>query len=430
LNDVVSLLAAGDLVEVYEQSSPYAGGINFSKSGTKASPITVRGIRTNGARPVISGGDNTVQFDGSHYVFEGFDVKSGNVRNIFHHADDISIKDSVIHDCVGHGILGADEDSGSLTLDHVEVYGCGNGTTKHPIYMATDEVAYPGSVFRMQFCYVHDGKGGNNVKSRAERNEIYYNWIEGAAYREIELIGPEGADPALKREDSDVVGNVFVKSAQGSNVARIGGDGTGDTSGRYRFVNNTFVLAANSPAAIQVFDHIESVELHNNVIYRLGGGSVSVFRTTEAQWVNGESITGSNNWLPAGSDVATFTNSKTGADPGFANSGQHDFRLATSSALIGQAALPTASAAGHAFPTPLAAPAFSPPLHVVDAAGTATARASSSKVSIGAYENGAQSSTPVNVGSSTGTPGAGGSPASDGSGGGNPSTPLGEGICP
>jgi hypothetical protein len=43
--------------------------------------------------------------------------------------------------------------------------------------MATDQTAYPGAVFRMQHSYVHDANGGNNVKSRAERNEIYYNWI-------------------------------------------------------------------------------------------------------------------------------------------------------------------------------------------------------------------------------------------------------------
>ena len=71
--------------------------------------------------------------------------------------------------------------------------------------MATDETAYPGAVFRMQHCYVHDANGGNNVKSRAERNEIYYNWIEGAYYHELELIGPDGQAESLKREDSDVV---------------------------------------------------------------------------------------------------------------------------------------------------------------------------------------------------------------------------------
>jgi hypothetical protein len=42
----------------------------------------------------------------------------------------------------------------------------------------------------MQYCYLHDQNGGNNIKSRAERNEIYYNWVSGGFYGEIELIGP------------------------------------------------------------------------------------------------------------------------------------------------------------------------------------------------------------------------------------------------
>lgn len=64
----------------------------------------------------------------------------------------------------------------------------------------------------------HHSNGGNNVKSRAERNEIYYNWIEDAYYHELELIGPDpggapdGWSEELKREDSDVVGNVLRKT--------------------------------------------------------------------------------------------------------------------------------------------------------------------------------------------------------------------------
>ena len=97
----------------------------------------------------------------------------------------------MVHDCPRQGILGADNDSGSLTLERVEVHHCGGGTQDHQIYMASDEVAHPGSVFRMQSCWIHDANGGNNVKSRAERNEIYFNWIEGAFYHELELIGPD-----------------------------------------------------------------------------------------------------------------------------------------------------------------------------------------------------------------------------------------------
>ena len=43
----------------------------------------------------------------------------------------------------------------------------------------------------MRFSYVHDANGGNSVKSRAARNEIHYNWIEGALYHELDLIGAE-----------------------------------------------------------------------------------------------------------------------------------------------------------------------------------------------------------------------------------------------
>jgi hypothetical protein len=71
--------------------------------------------------------------------------------------------------------------------------------------------------------------GGNAVKTRAQRNEIYYNWIEGSQYPELSLIGPDwsevdgggypdgGSVPpnctlqnsrdSLVREDSDVVGS-------------------------------------------------------------------------------------------------------------------------------------------------------------------------------------------------------------------------------
>jgi hypothetical protein len=209
----------------------------------------IRGLLIGGNRPVISGGSDGVHFrtdypyagpGADHYTFEGFEVTGATNRGIFHQSKDLILRDVVVHHCQ-HGILGADQGSGSCLLEYSEVYACGSGQTYHQIYMATDEVNNPGSVFRMQFCYLHDGAGGNNVKSRAERNEIFYNWIEGAYYHELELVGPDGGDegnPRLKREDSDVVGNVLWKRTKPAgdteyfNVTRIGGDGTGETHGR------------------------------------------------------------------------------------------------------------------------------------------------------------------------------------------------------
>lgn len=396
LQDVAPLLAPGDLVEV-DGNATYPGDLIFTVPGTAASKITIRGLRVNGLRPVISGGTNTVEFRlSNHYVFEGFDVTGGSFRGIYHHADDITVRDTVVHDCPAHGILGADTDSGSLTLEYVEVYHCGNGTGQHPVYMATDEFKYPGSVFRMQYCYLHDQNGGNNIKSRAERNEIYYNWVSGGFYGEIELIGPDPkgnkqVSTDTKREDSDVVGNVFRHlPTQGSRMARVGSDGTGESKGRYRFVNNTFILRQGQVSpAIEIFEGIESLEVHNNVFYRPGNEPIDkVVLETRVRWVAGRVDVGTNNWLPTGSALIPtgWTNNVSGTNPNFVNLSALDLRPAVGSALIGAGNNAPASPAGHPFINPLWPPAFHPPMHTLLAPGTAQARPADGLIDIGAYE--------------------------------------------
>jgi hypothetical protein len=387
LKQVASLLEPGDIVEV-DGNATYSGGVKFTKDGTASNKIRIRGIRVNGERPVLSGGTNTVELNGNHYVFEGFDVTGGSSRCIFHHAHDITIRDAIVHDCPSHGVLGADEDSGSLLMEYVEVHSCGSGTTRHPVYIATDQSAYPGAVFRMQHCYVHDANGGNNVKTRAQRNEIYYNWIEGGLYKELELIGPDGTPESLAREDSDVVGNVFRKT-HNQYVVRIGGDGTGQTWGRYRFMNNTFLLKQNSSAAIHVFDGVESLELHNNIFYRVGGGSVQVIRD-DGDWASGSPVIGgtkncvtNGTSVPGGLSQTIFQN-----NPGFVNVGALDFRLAAGSPLINAGANATSSPAGHAFPSPLALPLYHPPPGDIQTAGTAEARPAAGTLDLGAFEHG------------------------------------------
>ena len=248
-------LGPGDLVEVdgnviYDVGTP--GVIMPTEDGGAAgNPVTLRGIRVNNLRPHLRGGTNTIEFQLSdHVVFEGFEVSgtgnitSGTFRCIYHHAHDVVIRDAYIHDCPRHGILGADNDSGSLLVEYSEVFNAGSNRGNHAIYMATDEIAHPGSVFRLQYSYLHDSQfdagqiGGNLIKSRAERNEIYYNWLEGAYYHELELIGPDpsgGVPENQAREDSDVVGNVIVHTGDFGSVVRFGGDATGQSYGRYRF---------------------------------------------------------------------------------------------------------------------------------------------------------------------------------------------------
>lgn len=353
-----------------EGGTDYEGGVRFDDPGTEAMPIIVRGVGS--ARPRISGGVNTIEAAGNHYVFENLDLSGGSSRCFFHHAHDITLRDSVVHDCPRQGILGADNDSGSMLLERVEVYRCGGGDRDHQIYMATDEVAYPGSVFRMQFCWIHDANGGNNVKSRAERNEIYSNWIEGAYYHELELIGPDpsgGVPEDQAREDSDVVGNVFIK--RGDNeafpVVRFGGDGTGQTHGRYRFAFNTVIVAPGSSSAIfRLFHGLESVEMHSNVFAMRGGGPVNMLREVEAEWTSGRAIAGTNNWVPTGSMNVPdeWTGTVTGDAPGLREIDDLDaldlYPASEASPVVDTGLSPPPTFAAHPFDRPNDRPAYSP----------------------------------------------------------------------
>ena len=405
LQDVTQLLLPGDIVEV-DGDNTYPGGVNFEMPGEVNNEIIIRGIRVNGKRPVISGGTNAVHFStpwpysgpegGHNYIFEGFEITGAEFRGIFHQADNLVVRDCYVHDCLGHGILGADQGSGSILIEYTEVARCGAGDSEHQIYMATDEVNNPGSVFRLQHCYIHDGNGGNNVKSRAERNEIYYNWIEGAFYHELELIGADDdacdGNAQLVREDGDVVGNVlFKKQTSAGNlpgffVVRIGGDGTGESFGRFRFLNNTII--SGEEAVFRMYDALESIEVQNNVFYN-PTGNVLFMRNVDANWSSGqEIISGKNNWVKTGVEMlpAQLTGTVTGSDPGFEDFANGDLNPLSNSPLVNAGSLPTQSVPGHEFPNPLPVPLKLAPLGTIESYGTALDRQITGTIDIGAFE--------------------------------------------
>lgn len=422
LKDVASRLQPGDVVEL-EGNATYAGDIRLTRSGTPDKKITIRGIPVSGKRPVLSGGTNTLEIQANHYVVENVEITKGSNRCYFHHGHDITLRAVSIHDCPSHGILGAVEDSGSLTVEYSEVYNCGDGDRRHPIYMDTDQRAYPGSVFRLQHSYIHNANGGHNVKSRAERNEIYYNWIEGALYHELELIGPDGSDGG-KREDSDVVGNVLRKT-NNFWVVRFGGDGTGDTNGRYRFVNNTVILQSGSSGVFRLFDGIESLEAHNNVFYAPSGSTFRVLEDGSAKWKHGKQIiAGSNNWVlsSARQVPSQWTGTITGTDPGFTSLANFNLTPTASSPLVNAGATNLQGPSGYPFPNPLAVPQFLPPAHKVEAVGTAKARPVSGRIDIGAYEFVAPGGSAPDPGTG-GAGGSGGAPDPDPGNGDNEPDP-------
>jgi hypothetical protein len=386
LQQVTDLLEPGDVVEVAGDAT-YPGDVTLTKSGTAEHPITIRGLRRNGRRPVISGGSIGVHFDRANYcILEGFEIEGASARGIRHRGAFNVIRDTYVHDCPDQGILGSDTMSGSLTLEYVEVARCGGPPGGHQVYVSTDPVAFPGAVFRMQHCYIHDASWGNAVKTRCERNEIYYNWVESNSLRALVLIGRD-QEAGPRPMHSDVVGNVLINGSD-LPVVQLGHDGRYFGSrGRYRLVNNTFLLSEECPTAIQARWQLESVQMHNNVFYRLGGEPIEILNEDTADWTTGERIcAGRHNWVAEGATCPPeWTGTIVGSDPGFTNLAGYELHLAPRSPLIGAGTRDFAGAPGYPFPDPLPRPAFIPPSRGVETVGSARPRSAESTVDIGAF---------------------------------------------
>lgn len=391
-------LQPGDIVEI--DPGDYTGGVVLTRSGTASQPIIIRGLRdSQGNRPLLSGGTNTFEFRrADHVVLEGLAFTGGSSRCVFVHAHDIVLRDLLVRDCPAHGILAADQYTGNLTLEHSEIRTSGQGSGRHALYIQSDEVSNPGSVFRMRFNYVHSGTGGNLLKSRHERNEIHYNWFEGAWFHELELIGPDpdfqlpGWSPGLVREDSEVLGNVIVHSSPlnpfGA-VMRLGGDGTGESNGRYRVVNNTIVVSGttNPTTVFRLFEGLESVEAHNNVIWRSSPGELRIERIVEAVWAAGSRrVAGSNNWINNGATnvPAEWTGTLSGLTPAFMDAANHDYRPAPGSPLLAAGNGAPTSPPAWPFPDPTVLPQFLPPDRAWQPPGSAAPRPPQSPPTIGA----------------------------------------------
>lgn len=408
-------LAPGDIVLV-DGGTTYAGGIivQGDDGGTAANPVVIRWNRAVGStRPLLQGGQHTIKFEQSNnVVFEGFEVTGGSSTCIFSEADNVTVRDSLIRDCPSHGILGADQNSGSFTLEYSEIRNSGAGTTRHSIYMQSDEVTFPGAVFRMRYNYVHSATGGVLVRVRHERALIHYNWIENSVYGEMELIGPDcdtqkgGWTPGLKREDADIVGNVIVHTNSWRNAIRAGGDLDGRSQGRLRLVNNTIIFdRAGAANAVMVQLGAGSVEMHNNVVYQTAAGSTpAILRENPASevgdpdscepqskepWADGRKVFGTNNWVQTGAQLvpSEFTGTRQGANPSFANIGARSLRPAAGSPLIDAANPNPPAPPAFPFPSPQLLPAYDPPVRAKMAIGDEHARLPlASRYDIGAFE--------------------------------------------
>lgn len=419
-------LAPGDIVLV-DGNATYSGGavVGDDDSGTPANPVTIRWTRAAGqSRPVLSGGTHGIKFEqSSNVLFEGFEVTGGSSTCIFNEADGTVVRDVLVRDCPSHGILGADQNSGSFTLEYSEVRGAGSGTTRHSIYMQNDQMVYPDAVLRLRYNYIHDGNGGILMRTRYTRSEIYYNWFEASTNEEVEFIGPDceaqkaGWTANLRREDTDFVGNVVVHTSTWRNAIRMGGDLVGRSQGRVRLFNNTVVFAGTGTGihnAVDVRLGAESLEMHNNVIHRVNSGTLQAVYELPASeaaqpyacspqsrepWSSGRKVAGSNNWVKSGAGLvpAEWSSTHTGASPGLADIAARNLRPVAGSLLIDAANASPTTPAAFPFPSPLLLPAYEPPLRVRPTLGAASARAVvGARLDIGALEQaGGGSSAPI-----------------------------------
>lgn len=414
LQQVEAILQPGDVVEV-DGDATYPGDIHIrpSSAGTESQKIVIRGVIVNGKRPVISGGQSYgIVLHGNHTVFENFEVTGSQGACIIDKAHDLTLRNLHVHDCPGQGILGMDNDAGDQTIEFSEIDHCGSELYDHQIYLANDETLYPNARMRVQFNWIHDGNGGNDLKSRASRNEIYGNWIESPHYHILDLIGADGQDQWLAREDSDVVGNVLIQTSE-YQIARIGGDGTGASQGRYRFAYNTIVASSSQSMLFRAIDEIESVAIHDNVFVLPNGGAPTLIDTSEAIWTSGSpQLAAQNNFVQAGIELpAFFTGSMQGADAGFVDALNGNFTPTAESPLVDGGSTGTGPSS-YEVPNALSVPTFVPPARFVPQDLVPIARPTDGSPDIGAYE----------VASSVVDPGAGGAGAGGGSSnGGGPS---------
>jgi hypothetical protein len=414
-------LGPGDIVLV-DGNATYNGGIvvGDDDSGSSASPVTIRWTRAAGeTRPLLQGGSSTIKFEQSHFVtLEGFDITGGSFACVFNEANGTLVRDVLVRDCPSHGILGADQNSGSFTLEYSEVRRSGSGTTRHSMYMQNDEVLYPNAVFRMRYNYVHDGNGGILMRTRYSRSEIYYNWFESSTNEEVEFIGPDceaqkaSWTPDLVREDTDFVGNVIVHTSTWRNAIRTGGDLVGRNQGRVRLVNNTIIFDRPGIAnAVRVQLGTESVEMHNNVVHQTGSSVPNVVEENydvatpycapfdTAPWSNGRKVAGSNNWVKSGSNMVPpeWTATRSGIDPGFEDLAIRRLRPSAGSPLVDGGNSQPQTPVAFPFPSPLLLPAFDPPPRVKPGLNGRSQRPIvGARIDIGALEQAGSGAIPRN----------------------------------
>ncbi len=335
LSAVADKLQPGDTVEI--DPGIYREALKLKANGTKDAPITIRGL--GDTRPLFDAHELNVsgrggiprgifQIEGAYYIIEHLEFRNARNGNNAAGIRLLGSTNAVIRDCkisyCDMGIFGNDRETATIeacdvgfnsTIEH-------NGYA-HNFYMSGNRVV-------VRNCYIHDCLYGQNFKTRAHYNELWYNWIVDSNQGEV---GPVDGRGTTDRPHSNVlmVGNIIVskpdRTGNRSKFILFGSELGGKHDGTLYLFHNTLIAGSPRIRFVQLYDPNASLVAHNNIF--LGSDQIVV----EAR--KAISVSGSHNWIPASAEApATFTNTIKGDAPGFLGVDGRDFRLQTTSPCI------------------------------------------------------------------------------------------------
>ena len=312
LKPLAPQLKAGDIVEV--DSGTYREVLKLQNNGTREAPILIRGVGearpifdaegldTSGRGPIPRG---VLQIEGAYIVVEHMEFR--NARN-GDNAAGIRVLDStnaIIRDCkvtqCDMGIFGNDKET--VTIEKCEI--AFNGTDKfngysHNFYMHGNRVVVRG-------CYIHDALFGQNFKSRAHYNELWFNWISDSNEGEVGFV--DAKDVTSKpHSNALMVGNIVVsKTGRTGNTLKFvdfGADGGNAHDGTLFLFHNTLVAGEGKIKFVMVSGAPANIVAANNIF--VGSNQLTMLLKTPVKSEN----------------ISNFS----GPDPEFTNAAGRDFR--------------------------------------------------------------------------------------------------------
>ena len=336
LKSILGMLSAGDIVEI--EPGTYNEVMKIRCNGTPASPIIIRGV--GATRPVFDATGQNVngvganpraifQIEGANIIMENIEMIDARNGNNGAGIRLLNSTNAVIRNCkisyCDMGMMGGDTVSALIEDSDIGF----NGTPLYDGYSHNMYMSGAGGIV-VRGSYIHDALHGQNFKSRAHYNELWYNWIADSNEGEV---GPvEGSDTAAANSNFLMVGNTVIsKSGRTGNHVKyviFGSDsGSGQHNGTMYMFNNTLIANDGRAHFVAFYGQGMDAVIRNNVFY----GSDHIVE----YWGAPVPVTGSHNWMETTSSVPPqFTDSVVGVWPGFRDYGSDDYRLLSGSTPI------------------------------------------------------------------------------------------------